>query len=124
MAPEPGSAGGQGEQGPVQPGLAPGGAPPPVGGERQRDVDDEERHRGERGARAALGAVVLAIAFALLVQPAGVVTAGRWMATLPAVAVAWLSGENIRSRRAEVVDLRERAGRLEAEREERDRLAV
>jgi signal transduction histidine kinase len=81
-------------------------------------------HADRRRSATALGAVVLAIAFALLVQPAGVVTAGTWMATLLAVAVAWLSGENIRSRRIQVLDLEERTRRLEAEREERDRLAV
>ncbi|HLL69679.1 MAG TPA: sensor histidine kinase [Micromonosporaceae bacterium] len=81
-------------------------------------------HSGRRVSAAALGAVLFAMSFALSQQPAGVVTGSTWISTLLAVAVAWLSGENIRSRRLRLAVLEERARRLEYDREERARQAV
>jgi signal transduction histidine kinase len=71
---------------------------------------------------AGLGAV--AISVGVLLQPEGVATASTWVASLLALAVAWLWGENLRNRRARWAAMEERARRLEAEREERDRQAV
>ena len=71
---------------------------------------------------AGLGAV--AISVAVWLQPEGVATASTWVASLLALAVAWLWGENLRNRRARWAAMEDRARRLEAEREERDRQAV
>ena len=51
-------------------------------------------------------------------------TSADWTSSLLAVAVAWLAGENHRSRRARWAALEDRAAMLENEREERDRRAV
>jgi signal transduction histidine kinase len=71
---------------------------------------------------AALGAVALSVGVWL--QPERVATASTWVASLLALAVAWLWGDNLRNRRARWAAMEERARRLEAEREERDRQAV
>jgi signal transduction histidine kinase len=81
-------------------------------------------HSDRRRSAAALGAVVAAMSTALIMQPAGVVTSSTWISTLLAVTVAWLSGENIRSRRVQVSTLQDRARRLEQDREARARQAV
>jgi signal transduction histidine kinase len=81
-------------------------------------------HAERRRSVVALGAVVVALTVALLMQPPGVVTSATWISTLLAVAVAWLSGENIRARRIQVSALQDRARRLEAEREAQARQAV
>ena len=81
-------------------------------------------HSDRRRSAAALGAVVVALSAALIMQPSGVVTTATWISTLLAVAVAWLSGENIRSRRVQVSALQDRARRLEHEREAQARQAV
>jgi signal transduction histidine kinase len=81
-------------------------------------------HTGRgRGALAA-GVTALALVVALSLQPSIVVNASTWVATLLAVTVAWLSGENLRWRRARWAALQQRAVRLESEREERARQAV
>jgi signal transduction histidine kinase len=81
-------------------------------------------HSDRRRAATALVAVVVAMSVALWLQPATVVSPSTWVATLLAVAVAWLSGENLRAHRAREAALRDRAERLEREREERARQAV
>lgn len=81
-------------------------------------------HADRRRSQAALIAVVAAMSVALIMQPAGVVTDGTWISTMLAVAVAWLSGENVRSRRLQVAVLQERSRRLESDREGRARQAV
>ena len=81
-------------------------------------------HSDRRRSAAALGAVVVALSVALIMQPSGVVTTSTWISTLLAVAVAWLSGENLRSRRVQVSVLQDRARRLEHERESQARQAV
>jgi signal transduction histidine kinase len=81
-------------------------------------------HSDRRRSAAALAAVVVAMSAALIMQPAGVVTSATWISTLLAVAVAWLSGENIRSRRVQVSALQDRALRLEQDRDARTRQAV
>ena len=43
---------------------------------------------------------VAGLSVALLLQPPGVATASSWISTLLTVTVAWLAGENLRSRRA------------------------
>jgi signal transduction histidine kinase len=81
-------------------------------------------HSDRRRSAVALGAVLVAMSAALVLQPAGVVTSGTWISTLLAVAVAWLSGENVRSRRVQVSALQDRTRRLEHEREAQARQAV
>jgi signal transduction histidine kinase len=80
---------------------------------------------GGRG-RGALAGFLMAAALAvgLLLQPVVAVTPSTWVVSALLVVVAWLAGENIRSRQARWEALRERAGRLEADREERARQAV
>src|SRR3954454_7018823 len=81
-------------------------------------------HSDRRRSAVAMGAGVVAMSAALVMQPAEVVTSGTWISTLLAVAVAWLSGENIRSRRVQVLALQDRARRLEQDRAAQARLAV
>ena len=81
-------------------------------------------HTDRRRSVIALGLCVVAMLAALATQPAGVVTSADWTSSLLAVAVAWLAGENSRSRRARWAALEDRAAMLENEREERDRRAV
>ena len=81
-------------------------------------------HSTRRRALLAAGLGAAAISVAVWLQPEGVATASTWVASLLAVAVAWLWGENLRNRRARWAAMEERARRLEAEREERDRQAV
>ena len=71
---------------------------------------------------AGLGAV--AISVGVWLQPEAVATTATWVASLLALTVAWLWGDNLRNRRARWAAMEERARRLEAEREERDRQAV
>lgn len=81
-------------------------------------------HSDRRRALLAASFAAIAISVAIWVQPVGVATSATWVASLLAVAVAWLWGENLRSRRARWAAMEERASRLEAEREQRDREAV
>ena len=82
-------------------------------------------HTGDRRRRLAVfAATLVALAIALAVQPAGVVTASTWVSTMLLALVAGLGGENLRHRRARWAALQERARLLEAEREERARRAV
>ena len=81
-------------------------------------------HSTRRRALLAAGLAAVAISVAVWLQPEGVATASTWVASLLALAVAWLWGENLRNRRARWAAMEERARRLEAEREERDRQAV
>jgi signal transduction histidine kinase len=57
-------------------------------------------------------------------QPAGVATRSTWITTLLLTALAWLAADNLRIRRQRWSALRERALRLESEREEEARRAV
>jgi signal transduction histidine kinase len=81
-------------------------------------------HSTRRQALVSLLVTLASFSFALAVQPAGVATPATWTSTLLAVAVAWLAGENMRSRRARIAALEERSARLEREREERAAQAV
>jgi signal transduction histidine kinase len=81
-------------------------------------------HSDRRRSIIALVMCVVAMVTALAIQPTGVATSADWTSSLLAVAVAWLAGENHRSRRARWSALEERAAMLENEREERDRRAV
>ena len=81
-------------------------------------------HSTRRWALLAAGLAAVALSVAVWLQPERVATASTWVASLLAVAVAWLWGENLRNRRARWAAMEERARRLEAEREERDRQAV
>ena len=57
-------------------------------------------HAGRRRAFAVYLAGVAGLIGALALQPAGVATASSWVSTLLTVTVAWLAGENLKSRRA------------------------
>lgn len=57
-------------------------------------------HAGRRQALVVYLAGVAGLIGALSLQPAGVATASSWISTLLTVTVAWLAGENLRSRRA------------------------
>ena len=81
-------------------------------------------HSTRRRALLAAGLAAVALSVGVWLQPERVATASTWVASLLAVAVAWLWGENLRNRRARWAAMEERARRLEAEREERDRQAV
>ncbi|MGZ4770556.1 MAG: sensor histidine kinase [Ilumatobacteraceae bacterium] len=81
-------------------------------------------HSDRRRSIMALLLCVAAMVTALAIQPTGVATSSDWTSSLLAIAVAWLAGENYRSRRARWAALEERAAMLENEREERDRRAV
>ena len=81
-------------------------------------------HSTRRQAALAAGLAAVALSVAVFLQPEGVTTPVTWITSLLAVAVAWLWGENLRNRRARWAAMEERARRLEAEREERDRQAV
>jgi signal transduction histidine kinase len=81
-------------------------------------------HSTRRKALLAAGLGAVALSVGVWLQPERVATASTWIASLLAVAVAWLWGDNLRNRRARWAAMEERARRLEAEREERDRQAV
>jgi signal transduction histidine kinase len=81
-------------------------------------------HSDRRHSVLSLGLCVAAMVTALATQPAHVVTSADKTSSMLAVAVAWLAGENSRSRRNRWAALEERATMLETEREERDRRAV
>ncbi|HEY0521313.1 MAG TPA: histidine kinase, partial [Ilumatobacteraceae bacterium] len=81
-------------------------------------------HTDRRRSVAALAVCVTAMVAGLSIQPVGIVTTADRTSSLLAIAVAWLAGENLRSRRARWAALEDRATMLENEREERDRRAV
>jgi signal transduction histidine kinase len=81
-------------------------------------------HSDRRRALVALVASLAAMSVALAVQPAGVVNGSTWTSTLLATAVAWLTGDSVRNRRARWAAMEERARRLEHDREEQARQAV
>jgi signal transduction histidine kinase len=57
-------------------------------------------HAGRRRAMVAYLCGVAGLSVALLLQPPAVATASSWISTVLTVTVAWLAGENLRSRRA------------------------
>src|SRR6478736_1587983 len=69
-------------------------------------------------------ACLVAFSVALALQPSGVATRTTWISTLLLTAVAWLAADNLRTRRQRWSALRERALRLETEREVEARRAV
>lgn len=81
-------------------------------------------HTDRRRSTITLGVCIAAMIVALSIQPAHVVTSADRTSSVLAIAVAWLAGENHRSRRARWAALEERAAMLENERDERDRRAV
>jgi signal transduction histidine kinase len=81
-------------------------------------------HSDRRRSAIAFLASLVTLAFALAVQPDGVPDGATVVSTFSLTAVAWLTGENIRHRRARWAALEERASMLEREREERTRQAV
>ena len=81
-------------------------------------------HTGRGRGALAFATMALAIGLALALQTEHTVTASTWVVSLLGLAVAWLAGENLRTRQSRMAAWRERAVRLEADREERARQAV
>ncbi|MET0417083.1 MAG: histidine kinase [Actinoplanes sp.] len=72
----------------------------------------------------AFGAMGVALGVALSQQPSVTVNPSTWVISMLALAVAWLAGENLRIRQERWAAARDRARRLEEERDERDRRVV
>ena len=81
-------------------------------------------HCDRRTSSTVAAATLVVMSLAVSLQPAGVSDQSTWITTVLATAVAWLSGLNLRHRRARWAALEERTHRLEREREERARQAV
>ena len=81
-------------------------------------------HAGRRRALAVYLAGVAGLIGALALQPAGVATASSWVSTLLTVTVAWLAGENLRSRRARRQQELDEAHRLAEQRAEEARRLI
>jgi signal transduction histidine kinase len=81
-------------------------------------------HSERRRSFLTFAATLAVLSVAVWVQPGGVATTSTWVSTLLFATVAWLTGENLRQRRARWVALEERARFLETDREERARQAV
>jgi signal transduction histidine kinase len=81
-------------------------------------------HGSRRLALVAVIAAAAAMALSLGLQPPGVVSEGSWISSELGIVVAWLAGENLRSRRARWAELQARAERLERERQAEARRAV
>jgi signal transduction histidine kinase len=81
-------------------------------------------HSPRRTSLIAFVACLVVFIVSLALQPSGVATTATWIATLLLTAVAWLAADNLRTRRQRWSALRERALRLETEREVEARRAV
>jgi signal transduction histidine kinase len=81
-------------------------------------------HTDRRRSLLVFAAALLSLSVAVWAQPAGITTTSTWISTLLIAAVAGLTGQNLRYRRARWTSLEERARWLESEREERARQAV
>jgi len=81
-------------------------------------------HTDRRQSSITLALSLAAMIVGLTRQPAHVVTSADVTSSLLALGVAWLAGENLRSRQARWAALEDRARLLENEREEHDRRAV
>ena len=81
-------------------------------------------HSDRRRSTIAFVATLLVLTVAVMVQPAGIVDQGTWIATEVCTVAAWLGGETVRQRRARWTALQERNRTLEREREDRARQAV
>ena len=80
-------------------------------------------HAGRRRALVVYVGGVVGLSISLLLQPPEVATASSWISTVLTVTVAWLAGENLRSRRARRRDELEEAHRLVAQKAEEARRA-
>ena len=81
-------------------------------------------HSSRRLALATVIAAAAAMTLALALQAPAVRSEGTWIESELGIVVAWLAGENLRSRRARWAELHARAERLEREREAEARRAV
>ena len=81
-------------------------------------------HSKERIALATLVASAVVIWVSVSLQPGAVAVLGTYIESELGILVAWLSGRNLRHRRARWAELAARAERLEREREEEARRAV
>ena len=78
-------------------------------------------HAGRRRALVVYLGGVAGLSVSLLLQPPAVATASSWISTVLTVTVAWLAGENLRSRRARRRDELDEAHRQVASRRPRRR---
>jgi signal transduction histidine kinase len=81
-------------------------------------------HAGRRRALVVYLGGVAGLSVSLLLQPPAVATASSWISTVLTVTVAWLAGENLRSRRARRRDELEEAHRQVAQKAEEARRAI
>jgi signal transduction histidine kinase len=81
-------------------------------------------HSRARVALAALIASAAVVTVSVSLQPSSVAVASTWIESELGILVAWLTGRNLRQRRARWAELQGRAERLEREREEDSRRAV
>jgi signal transduction histidine kinase len=81
-------------------------------------------HAGRRRALIVYLGGVAGLSVSLLLQPPAVATASSWISTVLTVTVAWLAGENLRSRRARRRDELEAAHRLADQKAEEARRAI
>ncbi len=81
-------------------------------------------HAGRRRALVVYLGGVAGLSVSLLAQPPAVATASSWISTVLTVTVAWLAGENLRSRRARRRDELEEAHRQVAQKADEARRAI
>ena len=81
-------------------------------------------HAGRRRALVVYLGGVAGLSVSLLLQPPAVATASSWISTVLTVTVAWLAGENLRSRRARRRDELEEAHRQVAQKADEARRAI
>jgi signal transduction histidine kinase len=81
-------------------------------------------HAGRRQAMIVYGGSVVGLGVSLLLQPPAVATASSWISTVLTVTVAWLAGENLRSRRARRRDELDEAHRQVEHKAEEARRAI
>jgi signal transduction histidine kinase len=81
-------------------------------------------HAGRRRALVVYVGGVVGLSVSLLLQPPAVATASSWISTVLTVTVAWLAGENLRSRRARRRDELDEAHRQVEQKAEEARRAI
>ena len=81
-------------------------------------------HAGRRRALVVYLGGVAGLSVSLLLQPPAVATASSWISTVLTVTVAWLAGENLRSRRARRRDELEEAHRQVAQKADETRRVI
>jgi signal transduction histidine kinase len=81
-------------------------------------------HSDRRRSAVAFAAIFVVMTAAITLEPDGIVDQGTWIATELCIIVAWLGGDNLRTRRTRWAELQERNQLLEQGEEQRARKAV